>query len=506
MGGTPALRRDAARYLPLLPLLLALGLRLYRIDSPLWLDEVYGYRLARLDVAAIVRQSLSDPHPPLYYLIQWALSAGGRVQSSFGWRWLPLACSLAAGALSWRLAAPATDRLSRTLMGLLMATSPVLLFYSQEARAYALLMLLAAGTAALVAALYRDGGRGRLWAAWALLSLAGVYAGYGYSMLIGAQLAVLGWRHWRRPALWLSAAGVALGALPLLPLARGGLGRVAAEHSQAQQLSLWRIAQTISAGEIDRYPAPLIYTAIPALFLALGALGLLRAIRLRDPALLAVAAQLLLPLGAFAAASWALDLRLPQAQAKQFALLLPLWFVLLAGGLAELRRLRHPRLGALAALFLFGALATLSGVGVGAYWAYPKSPEGEVVRALRGLIQPGERVVSLHYAPVFTVALELPEAPLYLNPTPSGAAYAYWLMRADTLFTPSPAPEAYASTDEIRRLGGFWLISHLYRLREPIASLTEGCATTRRAVVETPSNAFELIYVVCPTARRAAHG
>lgn len=562
------IRRDPLRYLPpALILLLALGLRLYQIDSPLWLDELYGYRLARLDPATMIGYSRLDPHPPLYYLLQWALSGGGAVRSPLGWRWFPLLCSLAALALSWRLAARLTDRPGGIMAALLMATSPVLVFYSQEARGYALLTLLAISTAWLVLQLVGPAGdpppaprlpmtddrsapvsppagpiplsrlRDRAgdtravaarsavgrrpssaamrknqhpldarrpacqawrWAAWALLSLVGLYTSYGYSMLIGAQLVVLAWWCWRRPALWLSGGAVALLALPLIPLAHAGLGRVAAEHAQNQPLALGRIVQTILAGEIDRYPAPLIYPAIPTLVLALSALSLLWAIRRRDRALLIVAAQLALPLAAFAALSAALDLRMPQAQAKQFVQLTPLWFVLLAGGFAEVLRVRRYALGAIAAAALCGALVALNGVGLAAYWTYPKSPEGLAAQAVARQVAGDERVVSLHYAPVFSLALLLPTAPVYLNPAPDGASYRFWRMRADQLFTSEPAPEAYESTSDIRALGRFWLISHLYALRDPLEPLIAGCTTTRRATFVSPNNAFEIMHVACP--------
>lgn len=563
------IRRDLLWYLPpALILLLALGLRLYQIDSPLWLDELYGYRLARLDAATIIGYSRLDPHPPLYYLLQWALSGGGAVRSPLGWRWFSLLCSLAALALSWCLAARLTDRPSGIMAALLMATSPVLVFYSQEARGYALLTLLAISTAWLVLQLVGPAGdpppaprlpttddrsapvspppaspiprnrhRDRAsdmravvgwpsvvrrpslaairknqhpldarqparepwrWVAWALLSLVGLYTSYSYSMLIGAQLVVLAWWRWRRPALWLSGGAVALMALPLSPLAIAGLGRVAAEHAQSQPLAIGRIVQTILAGEIDRYPAPLIYPAIPTLALALSALCLLRAVRRRDRALLIVAAQLALPLAAFAALSAALGLRMPQAQAKQFVQLTPLWFVLLAGGFAEMLRVRRYALGAIAAAALCGALVALNGVGLAAYWTYPKSPEGLAVQAVARQVTGDERVVSLHYAPVFSLALLLPTAPVYLNPTPDGASYRFWLMRADQLFTSEPAPEAYESTSDIRALGRFWLISHLYSLRDPLEPLIEGCKTTRHATFVAPNNAFEIMYVACP--------
>ena len=64
--------------------------RLYKIDSPLWLDEIYGYRLAQLGFEGIIQNSWTDPHPPLYYFMQWVVSGFGYSRSEIIWRLIPL--------------------------------------------------------------------------------------------------------------------------------------------------------------------------------------------------------------------------------------------------------------------------------------------------------------------------------------------------------------------------------------------------------------------------------
>src|SRR5512135_2250059 len=88
---------------PAFILLLALLVRLYRINSPLWLDEIYGYKLAKLGFDAIIQNSWTDPHPPLYYLLGWVTSGFGSVHSEIGWRWIPVVCGVAAVAVTGRM-------------------------------------------------------------------------------------------------------------------------------------------------------------------------------------------------------------------------------------------------------------------------------------------------------------------------------------------------------------------------------------------------------------------
>src|SRR5689334_14290566 len=63
----------------LLTLLLAFGLRLYRLaDKPIWWDEGWSVWLARHDLIGIAIRTASDEHPPLHYWLLhfWNALAG----------------------------------------------------------------------------------------------------------------------------------------------------------------------------------------------------------------------------------------------------------------------------------------------------------------------------------------------------------------------------------------------------------------------------------------------
>ncbi len=124
-------------------LVLALALRLFHLGTEsLWLDEGVSVRIARLPLADLIRAASSDVHPPLYYLLLhfWIRVFGDseflvRLPSVvFGWLSVLLVHRVGRKLFDGRVALAAA---------LLVALSPFAIHYSQEARAYALLGLLA---------------------------------------------------------------------------------------------------------------------------------------------------------------------------------------------------------------------------------------------------------------------------------------------------------------------------------------------------------------------------
>lgn len=250
--------------------LLALVLRLPGLGQSFSFDEAYGVSnlLDRPLGDMLSALPRSESSPPLHYLAAWAW---GNVfgLGEVGVRSL----SLLAGAATVPVAYLAGREVSGVRAGLvaaaLAAVSPFLVFYSQEARAYALLTLLGALSFWLFArALRRPSGWSLgLWAVSAALALATHYfAGF----LVAAE------------AVWLLAAGrrsrpvlaavgaVLLAALALLPLAlrqadarTGWIGETAVT-TRARQT----VTQFVT-GEID----PISNEAL-ALVLVVGALGL----------------------------------------------------------------------------------------------------------------------------------------------------------------------------------------------------------------------------------------
>jgi mannosyltransferase len=167
----------------LLILLLALSLRLYRLDAQsLWNDEGTSVAVAQRDLVTIARDAAHDIHPPLYY---WLLSGWVRL---FG---TGEAAVRSLSALLGVAVVAQTYALGRGLVGpwiglgaaFLVAVNPFQVYYSQEARMY---MLLAALTAGVMLVLVRIIERESIPAFVALVALesAGLYTHYSFVFVI----------------------------------------------------------------------------------------------------------------------------------------------------------------------------------------------------------------------------------------------------------------------------------------------------------------------------------
>jgi hypothetical protein len=106
-----------------------------------WLDELYSVTASALSFTEMFRAMLTDVHPPLYQVLLWTWM---RVLSDHepAVRGFSLICSLSAAAYlffwSKRL-----DAWTRVLILTFFTTSWLFVYYSQEARSYTLLLLLA---------------------------------------------------------------------------------------------------------------------------------------------------------------------------------------------------------------------------------------------------------------------------------------------------------------------------------------------------------------------------
>ena len=174
---------------------LAYALRLIGLVSEsLWIDEGYSLALARYSVQEIVQGTVSDQHPPLYYLLLHA--------------WLRVGCSLFQlrylSVLIGTLGVAVGAWIGRELLGedvglgtgLLLASSPMHVWYSQEARMYVLLAVLVTLSAGLTWRLVR-GRRG--WVGYGVCTALALYTHYfSVFVILAENVFVLGWLLWRR--------------------------------------------------------------------------------------------------------------------------------------------------------------------------------------------------------------------------------------------------------------------------------------------------------------------
>jgi hypothetical protein len=193
-----------------------------------WLDEAIAINSARLDLGGMLDSlARTEGNPPFYFLLLdgWMRVLGDSeaavrsLSALFG-----TATILVGYEIGRRLATPRIGLVTAALV----AFNPLLVWFSQEARPYALLVLLSGLSFLLFAeALERPGGR--VLAGWAVAS------GLGFATHYFAGLLILPEAVWlvhklrpRRPAL-LSVAGFAMVPVALVPLV--------AEQGQVQDYS-----------------------------------------------------------------------------------------------------------------------------------------------------------------------------------------------------------------------------------------------------------------------------
>jgi len=207
-------------------LLLSAALRFYRLDAQsFWNDEGNSARLAERSIKLIIEGAAGDVHPPGYYLLLrvWRGLTGS---SEFSLRSLSAFCGILTVAVTAAVGRKVGGVSTAVGGALALAVHPLAVYYSQEARMYALLGLLAAATLLIAARLQR-----RSVADWPaagallLVLIAGLYTHYAYAFVVLSAnvVFVATWLllrplRWRRLLIWASCHLLAaLAFLPWLP-------------------------------------------------------------------------------------------------------------------------------------------------------------------------------------------------------------------------------------------------------------------------------------------------
>jgi hypothetical protein len=459
------------------------ALYFYRINSPLWLDEIYSYKLAKLGIREIIQNSWSDPHPPLYYGLQWMLSGFGHIKNEVGWRWFSVLC----GGLSilgiWQTVLSISDLFSTVMGCIVAATLPSVVFFSQEARPFALMLLISAMSTWLLTVMLKDIPVKKMWVAWTIVSLLGLYSGYAYLMIVIVQVAFLGYYYYGQFSWWASCALVLIGFALLLPFAISSLTKVAFLHANSEPLTFVRTLQTLFAGDPIRYGFSLAHIAFPALTIGLSVAAFERVRRSLDRRILYAFLQVLLPIiWSFTVVKPLVGIRLPLQESKQFLVLLPSSFVLITAGIQELYTWSNGmnKLGMAFALGICGIMLSMNLHGLYRYWNTPKSPEGLLIVSLRDKLQPKDRIVSLHYSLNFALGFYISHKRVYLNPQRGEEGYKFILVDSKNLFEQSVQANHIERISQIRENPRVWILTHVTDYREPLDELISGCQITYR--------------------------
>jgi hypothetical protein len=174
---------------------LGFALRVSTFDQSLLGDELSSYWIVHDhslgDVLSTVRSN-AEITPPVYFVLGWlTLEIGGDPE------WLRLPSLIAGTAtipLIYLLGARTLNRTAGTIAAAVMALSPFMIYYSVEARAYAVMIaLLVLSSLALLSAI--SSGRTRWWVAYAICSCATLYTHYTGVFFLAAQALWVVWKH-----------------------------------------------------------------------------------------------------------------------------------------------------------------------------------------------------------------------------------------------------------------------------------------------------------------------
>jgi mannosyltransferase len=353
VGSGRTVRLGRAQALVLALLALAAVLRFATLGSQsLWLDEAFTREVVGGSLKDVLLGVVDkEGSPPLFYLLTWVWThLVGDTEA--GLRSLSAICGLAFVWVAWLYG----RRLAGTRAGLVLAAvaaiHPVLVWYSQEARAYSL-AILAAGLGWLAFQRVLDEPTPRAVALWALAAAAAATTHYTtafFSIVQGLWLlsrvpsvrgAVI------RSGMALGLLGVALAPLAAVQASRGG---------RIEWILALPLDQRLGDAVRDFLVGPAPPTWHPAAFAAVLAGGAsLLCIRRRDRA------RILLPAGlALAAVGLTLLVRMAGGDYVVGRNLLAGWLPLAAVPAAGVAALRRPALCVLAAVVLCAPLLAVT--------------------------------------------------------------------------------------------------------------------------------------------------
>jgi mannosyltransferase len=403
-AGTPTAERSLAPAWAGVAALTVLAslLRFYRIGHQgFWFDEANTALLVHFSpgkMLGLIPQSESTP--PLYYCVAWVWAhVLGYGEAAL--RSLSALCGVATVPVAYGAARRLVSVRAGLIAAALTAFSPLLTWYSQEARSYALLVLLAAASLLAFAYLLERPSPGTA-AAWVIASALALATHYYAVLIVAPEAAWLLWVHRHRRPVLVAVGIIALCGLGLIPLAISQKGT--GHSSWIAHAELGRRVKEIAPQFAAGFGSPA-YGVLEPVALVLAALGLVLLIASRDRrrrgALLAggialsgfILALLLIPVG--------FDDLLTRN-------VLPLWIpaaVAVAGGFA----IGRPRLLGLAATVALCAIGVVASLGV-AREGNLQRPDWRPVAAILGP-RPGSApraIVIQHYRDLLPLSLYLP--------------------------------------------------------------------------------------------------
>ncbi len=448
-------------HIPLGVVLLAYLLRTYTLDwQSFWIDEAHVVYFISHPLGETLHLIISPRHNgPLYFLLLWGWRqiAGN---SDFALRYFSDLCSVLTVAVMWRLARSWFSSRVAGWTGLLLAIAPFAIWYGQEAKMYALHMLLATLAALFLTRALRASKSWPLWLAYGVtINLLGYSHFFGAFTIAAQALIVLlvTARQARRRRAYLLTMGIV--ALPYLPIVSFALHLLPTFHLQDISkgfMPLHFMLQELAAEYTLRvsriYVVHQAALLIPLTFLLL--VGLWTAWRRCWQVGLWVSGLLLLPTLIF----YPISFKVPVFSPKYLSASFPYFILTLALALEWLYQRRR----ALAALGLLGMI-TVAGWENGRILTDPRLQRTDwrgAARYLAAHVQPDDAIVC------FADYIHRPLNRYYHGPAP------VLRFKADPYH-----PEAYyqGNLDEAGR-HTMWLVLHQDQTMAPQHRLREAAA------------------------------
>lgn len=207
-GAAAALREPHVRWL-LAITAAAAALRFAVLDaSSYWLDEAFTILIVKAPFGhALELIPETESTPPLYYVLAWGWAKVFGT-GEMGVRSLSALCGIATVPFGAAAAARLVERRTGVIAAAFLAFNPFLVWFAQEARAYALMVLLCT-IAFYFFVVWLDERRTSTLAAWGIVSALALATHYYAALMIAAQL---GWMLFAAPH---ARRRVALAALPI---------------------------------------------------------------------------------------------------------------------------------------------------------------------------------------------------------------------------------------------------------------------------------------------------
>jgi mannosyltransferase len=370
-----------------------------------WYDEADTAGLMRLTFGQMLGMlPQSESTPPLYYCVAWLwVHIFGDHEA--GLRSLSALAGVLVIPVAYGAAAKLISRRAGVIAAALTACCPLLIWYSQEARAYELMVLLT-GISLLAFAHARTEPTGRWMALWAVASGLALATHYFALVVVVPQAIWLLAEHPRNWRVWVAIGVVAACGAALIPLAitQNGTKRDAWIVHSPFGLRLRQIIPQFLIGTNAPHRLVVKYLAMALAVVALALLAVRATAEERRPSLVA---------GALALAGFALSLLFVAVGFDELITrnIIALWLpaaIVVAGGLAVTRA---RRLGAAVAVVLC-AIGVFATVGIAAERSLQRPDWRYVARALgtwpSGVHHPGRAILIQHYQYLLPLSLYLP--------------------------------------------------------------------------------------------------